>query len=326
MNKLTSPLTDSSVLVTGGTGFIGSHLVEKLVHLDARVTVVDNIATGRITNLNAVRDQSNLVVGDIGDLLRLKRVKLEEYNYVFHLAANPYIPTSVDHPALDYRLNIDNTFNLLEALRVTPNAPRLINISSAAVYGNPAQLPIRETDPTVPISPYGASKLAAERYTAVYSQIYGVRATSLRFFSIYGPRQRKQVVYDLLCKLYANPAQIEVLGDGSQARDFTYVQDVVAAVIVAATSAPGQGESYNVASGKTYSIAQLVETWCEVCNFSPKIVYTGKVRPGDAEKWEVDINNLTSLGYKAQTSLAEGLKSVWDWYRQEVMVDEHRTH
>ena len=304
----------SHVLVTGGAGFIGSYLVEHLVTVGACVTVIDNLSTGRLDNLQAVLPQIELIIGDLGDLLRLKRVSLADYEYVFHLAANPYIPPSVENPAFDFQANLYNTFMLLEALRHIPGVPRLINVSSAGVYGNPARLPIRETDPTVPISPYGVSKLAGERYVAVYSQIYGIRATSLRFFSVYGPRQRKQVVYDLLCKLRADPTRIEVLGDGSQARDFTYVLDVVQAMMLAATVAPGQGEVYNVASGTTHSIAELVAAWCDVCGLAPEVVYTGQVRPGDAEKWVVDITRLKQLGFEAHTSLETGLAAIRDWY------------
>jgi len=169
----------------------------------------------------------------------------------------------------------------------------------------------------VPISPYGVSKLAGERYVTVYSQIYGIPATSLRFFSIYGPRQRKQVVYDLLRKIRANPARLVALGDGSQARDFTYVLDVVQAMTLVAKAAPGQGEVYNVASGRTYSIADLVIAWCKVCRVAPEVVYTGQVRPGDAEKWVVDISRLRQLGFEAQTSLETGLAAIRDWYDSE---------
>ena len=302
------------VLVTGGAGFIGSHLVEHLVAVGACVTMIDNLSTGRLDNLQAVLPQIELIIGDLGDLLRLKRVSLADYEYVFHLAANPYIPPSVENPAFDFQANLYNTFMLLESLRHSPGGLRLVNVSSAAVYGNPTRLPIRESDPTVPISPYGVSKLAGERYVAVYSQIYGLRATSLRFFSVYGPRQCKQVVYDLLCKLRADPTRIEVLGDGSQARDFTYVLDVVQAMMLAATVAPGQGEVYNVASGTTHSIADLVTACCNMCGLSPEVVYTGQTRPGDAEKWAVDITRLKQLGFEPQTSLETGLAAIRDWY------------
>lgn len=305
---------ESHVLVTGGAGFIGSHLVEHLVTIDARVTVIDNLSTGRLDHLQAVSSQIELIVGDLGDLLRLKRINLNNHEYVFHLAANPYIPPSIENPAYDFQTNLYNTFMLLEDLRHIPAGPRLVNVSSAAVYGNPTHLPIRETELTVPISPYGVSKLAGERYVTVYSQIYGVRATSLRFFSVYGPRQRKQVVYDLLRKLRANPKRLEILGDGTQVRDFTYVLDVVQAMILAATVAPGQGEVYNVASGTTHSMAELAAAWGTVCNLHPEIVYTGQIRPGDAEKWVVDISQLKKLGFQPQTSLERGLLAVLDWY------------
>jgi len=273
----------------------------------AQVTVVDNLSTGRLEHLRTGSPNVKLVVGDLGDVLRLNRIKLADYAFVFHLAANSYIPPSVANPAFDFHANLQNTFALLEALRQTPNAPGLVNVSSAAVYGNPVRLPIRETDPTIPIAPYGVSKLAGERYVAVYSQLYGIRAVSVRLFSIYGPRQRKQVVYDLFCKLRDNPKRLEILGNGSQARDFTYVLDVVQALVLAATVAPNHGEVYNVASGRTHTIAELVEACCRVAGLRPEIVYTGQIRPGDAEKWVVDIDLLKQLGFDPRTDLEAAL-------------------
>lgn len=304
----------ASVLVTGGAGFIGSHLVEHLVERGSAVTVVDNLSTGRLEHLAAMPTKVELIVGDLGDLLRLKRISLDKYDSVFHLAANSYIPPSVANPAFDFHENLSNTFMLLEALRQTPRAPRLVNVSSAAVYGNPARLPIRELDPTVPISPYGVSKLASERYVAVYGQLYGIRAVSVRLFSVYGPRQRKQVVYDIFRKLRANPRRLEILGDGSQARDFTYVLDIVQALVLVATMAPNHGEVYNVASGSTHTIADLVKACCAASGLNPDIVYTGETRPGDAEKWEVDISRLKQLGFEPRADLATSLAAIRDWY------------
>lgn len=312
--SVNSALTGQPILVTGGAGFIGSHLTEALVRLGARVTVVDNLATGRLDNLQPSAPQVKLVVGDVGNLLKLKRLDVTDFAYVFHLAGNPYIPPSVENPAYDFNENLLNTFTLLEALRTVQNPPRLISASSAAVYGNPARLPIQEGDPTVPISPYGVSKLAGDRYLAVYSQLYGLPAVSMRFFSVYGPRQHKQVIFDLLRKLHDNPNALEVFGDGSQTRDFAYVEDVARALILAAERAPAQGEAYNVASGTMYTIAEVVAAICQVTGLSPQITYTGQVRPGDAEKWTVDLQRLHALGYEAQTSLLAGLTAVRDWF------------
>ena len=309
-------MTDDSrpVLVTGGAGFVGSHLVEQLVGAGSRVTVVDNLSTGQLAHIRAILPKIELVVGDLGDVLRLQRIRLDEYQCIFHLAANSYIPPSVANPGFDFHENLRNTFMLLEALRQTPSAPRLVNVSSAAVYGNPDRLPIRETDPTVPIAPYGVSKLAGERYVGVYGQLYGVRAASVRLFSVYGPRQRKQVVYDLFSKLRANPRRLELFGDGSQARDFVYVLDVVQALMLVADKAPKQGEVYNVASGTTHTIAELAEACSHVCGLSPQIVYTGQVRPGDAEKWEVDISRLKQLGFEPRADLRASLAAIRDWH------------
>ncbi len=302
------------VIVTGGAGFIGSHLVERLVERSAQVTVVDDFSTGRRENLAAVWDRIDLCTGDLGALLQAKAIHWEEYAVVYHLAANAYIPPSIERPAFDFQANLRNTFLLLEALRNTPSSPRLVNASSAAVYGDPVRLPIVETDVTVPISPYGVSKLAGERYAAVYSLVYGLKTTSLRFFSVYGPRQSKQVIYDLIGRLRADPTQLEVLGDGSQRRDFAFVGDVVEALLLASERAPAQGEVYNVASGSTQSISELVMALCQVCGVGPTIKYTGYTRPGDAEQWAVNIDKIKQLGFLPKTDLNAGLAAVRDWY------------
>ena len=303
-------------LVTGGAGFIGSHVVERLLGLGAQVTVVDNLSTGRMENLRAVASRIDFLDRPLGEVLDEPDF-IVGFDVIFHLAANPYIPPSVADPAYDYRLNLDTTFRLLEVLRQGPRRPRLVYTSSAAVYGNPQRLPIRESDPTVPISPYGVSKLAAERYVAVYSQLYALPASSVRLFSVYGPRQRKQVVYDLFDRLSREPGRLEVIGDGTQVRDFAYVEDVAAAMILVAERAPGGGEAFNVASGSTHSIAQLVSGICDSLDLRPEISYTGKVRPGDADRWSVDSTAIRALGFEACTSLTTGLQATRDWYRAE---------
>ena len=185
-------LQGAHVLVTGGAGFIGSHLVEQLVASGARVVVVDDLSSGSIENVYRVNGQVELRQLDIRRASWKRLFDERQYDVIFHLAANAYIPPSVRRPAWDSRLNLGGTLRLLEALRKMKWPGALIYASSAAVYGNPVHLPMHEDDPWIPISPYGAGKLAAERYIAVYSQLYNLRAGSLRFFSIYGPRQRNK--------------------------------------------------------------------------------------------------------------------------------------
>ncbi len=307
---------ETRALVTGGAGFIGSHVVEHLVADGARVTVVDDLSTGCLDNLGSVMARIDFDDRPLGALLAEPALVLD-YDVIFHLAANAYIPPSVEDPAFDFGLNLETTFRLLEVLRTAERRPRLVNTSSAAVYGDPQRLPIHESDPTVPISPYGVGKLSAERYVAVYSQLYGIAASSVRLFSVYGPRQRKQVVYDLIDRLARDPSRLEVIGDGTQERDFAYVEDVAAAMVLVSRQAPGTGEVFNVASGSTHSIAQLVVAICAAMELDPEIAYTGRVRPGDAERWSVDTSALAALGYEPGMSLIDGLRATWDWYRAE---------
>jgi UDP-glucose 4-epimerase len=305
---------DRNVLVTGGAGFIGSHVVERLLAEGARVAIVDDFSTGSEQNLAAVAGRVVIVRADLGEALRDGRVRVADYDAIVHLAANPYVPWSVENPGRDFQLNLRNTFELLEALRKSGRDTLLVNASSAAVYGDPVTTPIRETDPTVPISPYGASKLAAENYVSVYSRNYGLRAVSLRLFSVYGPRQRKQVVYDLFRKCRENPDAIEVFGDGSQERDFVYVTNVAEAVVTVMRAAPARGEMYNLASGVTHSLTALVDGVIAASGTRPRVHYTGQVRPGDAERWSADIGRLSALGFRAAVSLEQGLSAVCAWY------------
>lgn len=302
------------ILVTGGGGFIGSHLVTALARQNAHVMVVDNWKTGQPTNLAAVSGNVTIAPCALGEWLKGEELERREFDFVFHLAANAYVPPSVDNPRFDFEANVVNTFELLEALRILPHPPRLVNTSSAAVYGNPTQMPIREDSPLAPISPYGVSKLTGERYAAVYAPLYGMRISSVRLFSVYGPRQQKQVVFDFIRKLREDPKHILVHGDGSQARDFVFVTDVVNALLIVAEHAPGHGEALNVASGVVHTIADLVAECSRALGVTPEIEYTGKVRPGDAERWQVDIKALKALGFAPQIDLRQGIEIIRDWY------------
>lgn len=306
-------MKNKNILVTGGAGFIGSALVKRLVGKGANVSVVDNLSTGYLSNLEEVINDITIIQDSLCESLEKGKVKVENYDIIFHLAANPYIPPSVENPTYDYNQNLVSTFYLLETLRKSKNPPYLIYASSAAVYGSPEKLPINEKDPTLPVSPYGVSKLAGERYVAVFSSLYGIKATSLRFFSVYGPRQHKQVIYDLIEKLRSNSEELEVFGDGKQARDFIYVEDLVTAIILVTEKSKGIGEVYNLASGNSYSIKDTVQKICKICKVDPKILYSGNNRPGDAEKWTVDIKKLKKLGFKNTYSFDSGIKKVKQW-------------
>ncbi len=300
------------VLVTGGAGFIGSHLVERCLQKGYQTTVVDNLMTGSLSNLKDCLAHIELLEGSVEEISTLP-IDLNEYDIIFHLAASAYVPPSVENPLYDYRSNLWSTFVLLEELRKLSKIPALIYASSAAVYGDPLKIPITEKELTVPVSPYGVSKLAAERYINVYARLYGIRATSLRLFSVYGPRQRKQVIYDLMKKLINDPSHLSVIGDGSQQRDFVFVEDVVNAFFAAWDNSSLHGDVYNVASGHHVSIEQLVQILCQVSNLNPKIEFSGSTRLGDAERWIVDITKLKTLGCVPSVTLNIGLERTYQW-------------
>lgn len=311
-----------SILVTGGAGFIGSHLVEELVRRQAHVTVMDNLSSGRLENLSAVIDcvdmqQLDLFRDDLYPLLTG-----QNFDTIFHLAGHANIPESVQDPRQDLEKNLLAAFNLLEAVRHLAPRARVIFTSSAAVYGEGSCNPYRECDLTLPVAPYGVSKLAAERYMEVYARLYGLRTASLRLFPVYGPRLRSHVIYDLMRKVDKSPQELFIYGDGTQVRDFTYVTNAVEALLVVADRAPLQGETYNVGSEESVSIQDLARMICEIMGVAPLFTYSGNVSPGVSQRWSADISRLKSLGYQPRLGLTAGLTDTVAWFLKEIAMVE----
>ncbi len=291
------------ILVTGGAGFIGSHVVSALRAQGRPVHIVDLQAP----------EPFDLRTGDLHALLRHLTPSA-----IIHLAGHAIVGDSITDPRRDLETNLLPTFSLLEAVRaVCPQTP-LLFASTGAVYGSHASRPFTEQDPVFPVPPYAVSKLASERYCASYAAVYGLRTASLRLFSVFGPGQRKQVVYDLIRKLLADPTRLEMFGDGSQVRDFNPVGNIAAAFLVALDRAAFTGEVYNVGGPEALSIRTLAERLCELLDVNPVFSFTGANRTGDAECWLADSSKLLSLGYQPGISLRQGLLETIDWVRDDL--------
>lgn len=311
-------MTDSgAMVVTGGAGFIGSHLVEELVGRGQRVIVVDDLSTGVPTNLDAVAGSVDILSLDLrrGDLAQL--FSDTPVHTIFHLAGQAGIELSLASPSSDMESNVGATLTLLEAVRSAAPESRLVHVSSAIVYGDARARSFREDDPTAPSSPYAVSKLAAEHYVSVFARLYGLRAAVLRPFTAYGPRQRKQVVYDLIRRIDDDPSELHVRGDGTEERSFTFVSSIVDALVSVADRGALVGEAYNVVDDNAASIAELVGMLCELMDVTPRVVYDGTPRPGDVLRLSGDTTRLRSLGWQPSVDLRDGLDQTVAWFRQE---------
>ncbi|MCX6031996.1 MAG: SDR family NAD(P)-dependent oxidoreductase [Chloroflexi bacterium] len=312
-----SALKGARVLVTGGCGFIGSHLVEALVAQDAVVWVVDNLQAGTQDNLKSVADRVSVLIGDVRDSAFVNEaVARSAPQYVFHLAANASVPGSVKDPAYDFETNSGGAFVLLNALRTIEGCEKVILASSGAVYGEPQAFPITEETPVRPISPYGASKAGAEISARMFHDVYGLPVVIARIFNTYGPRMARFVILDFLRKLQRDPNVLEVLGTGQQKRDFNYITDAVEGLLILA----GGGKvpnAYNLSSGQSISVAEMallvISALC--LSTQTRIVYTGSSWIGDAQRWEVSIAKLCDLGYAPRVTLDDGLRRTIDWFR-----------
>jgi UDP-glucose 4-epimerase len=297
--------TDSSILVTGGAGFIGSHLAEALID-DNDVTVLDDCSRG---SRSAISDAVEFVDGDVRDAATVEDA-CTDVDIVFHQAANISVDRSIEDPVGSHRVNVDGTLNVLEASRDAD--ARVVFASSAAVYGEPSAIPVAEGQPKSPSSPYGAEKLSADRYVRLYADLYDLEAVALRYFNVYGPGgigTDYSGVIDAFLARAQRGEELPIHGDGTQTRDFVHVSDVVRANLLAAET-EHVGAAYNVGTGQSVTINRLAELIVDVTDSTSDIVHTSP-RAGDIGESEADIERArTRLGYRPRTTLREGLESL----------------
>jgi len=312
------------VLVTGGAGFIGSHLVDRLLVRGHEVTVFDDLSSGSKENLDASAERMRFVKGNIRNLALVKKL-VKDSDLVFHLAE--FIPNtdqfgpghvikfSMKRPLLDLDICVRGTLNLLEAAKETET--EVVFASTAAVYGNALKNPIREDAPIMPISPYGVSKAAAEMYCDLYHRIHELPVVIVRFFNVYGPRQRKYLMYDTLRKLSQNSKELTILGSGKQQRDFIYVDDVVDGLMLLSNSNKAIGEFFNVGTGTPTSVKDVVACMTETLGLTPTINYSGSSWKGDIDILVADISKIEGFGFSPKHSLKQGIKKLVESYQDD---------
>ncbi len=303
-------------LVTGGAGFIGSNTVDELVRRGHSVTVLDDLSTGSESNLAAVRDKIELIVGTITDRPTVDRA-CRGADYVLHLAARTSVPRSVQDPAETNRVNVDGTLTVFLAAR-DAGVRRIVFASSSSVYGETPTLPKREDMPPAPISPYGVSKLVGELYGQVFHRIYGIEFVALRYFNVFGPRQNPGSPYSGVLSLFAaalrDGAAPTVYGDGEQSRDFTFVQNVVELNIQACETPGVSGMVFNGGMGGRYTLNYTLKLFEKFAGRPSNAKYV-EPRKGDIRDSQADVSLARQkLGYDPRVGFEEGLRRTWDWY------------
>ncbi|MGE3804851.1 MAG: NAD-dependent epimerase/dehydratase family protein [Gemmataceae bacterium] len=301
-------------LVTGGAGFIGSHLVEGLLASGRRVRVLDDFSTGQQANL--ATHQVETAQGDVGSPADVQRA-MADVQMVFHLAALASVPLSLDKPAASHHVNLTGTVHVLDAAR-RAGATRVVIASSSAVYGNSAGDLQRESDVPETLSPYAASKLAGEYYAQAFTRSFGLQTACVRFFNIFGPRQRDDSPYSGVIALFAAALAAgrtpTIFGDGLQSRDFTFVTDAVQGLIKASEAAGAAG-AYNIGTGQRTTILDLFTTMKRLLGSTIEVQH-GPPRAGEVKHSCADISRARrELGFQPAVSFEEGLRRTLDWYR-----------
>lgn len=311
--------TYRKAIVTGGAGFIGSHIVEELLKMGIDVTSIDNYIGGKHENLANLPNQHLLheVDCDVTDYNHLKQ-HFQGVDIVFHEAASKKTICLRD-PRMDLRINAEGTFNILELARDF-RVRKVVHASTGSVYGEARFLPQNEDHPLVPTSYYGVSKLAGEKYVKAFNHLYGLNTTILRYFHVYGPRQesaddRGGVVAIFLRRALANK-HLTINGDGTQQRSFTYVKDVVRANILAAMAPHSIGEVYNCASGLKVTIQQLANQVRSICGQPDLSIEYADWTPGDIKVFDIDHSKIAQLGVDHWANLDVGLTETYNWYKQ----------
>ncbi|MGB8166696.1 MAG: NAD-dependent epimerase/dehydratase family protein [Chthoniobacteraceae bacterium] len=302
-----------TALVTGAAGFLGQHVVGKFAREGWKVVAIDHIPPV----------SAKFAPGIIYHRLRMPNSLLtpllaaEAPTVCIHCAGSASVGLSLENPAADFHGNTVLTFELLEALRRNAPKCRFVFLSSAAVYGNPATLPVRETDPPAPLSPYGFHKLQCEMLCAEFTRFFGVPTAVARIFSAYGPGLRKQVVWDICQRVLTN-GSLPMHGTGRESRDFIHASDIACGLFALAESAPAQGEIYNLASGREVSIGELACLLLAELAPNLEATFDGRATPGDPLNWCADLSKIRALGFAPKIVFEDGLREVAQWSRAEL--------
>ena len=317
----------ANCLVTGGAGFIGSHIVERLVSLGHKVRVLDNLATGNLQNLQAFRDKIEFLQADVADP-DVCRQSVKDMEWVFHEAAAVSVPFSVEHPDQAHRVNVDGMFYLLDAARHA-KVQRFVFAASSSAYGDdPDSAAKREGNLPRPLSPYAVSKLLGENYCRVFALCYGMNTVALRYFNVFGPRQNPKSQYAAAIPAFAtmilNDQPPTIYGDGEQTRDFTFIENVVDANLLAAQSQGLGGQVFNVATGNSYSVNFVIAQLNRILGKNVQPKYAPQ-RAGDVKHSLADISLATRLlKFKPRVSFEEGLARTIEWYKSQAAAGAQR--
>lgn len=304
-------------LVTGGAGFIGSHLTHALVKKDFKVTVVDNLSMGKLSNLKDIMSKIHFYHKNVCDYkFMYKLLKKNKFDYIYYLAAVASVADSIKNPWYTHMVNQESVINTLECIR-NNHLPikRFLFTSSAAVYGNTSELPKHENSNIDPLSPYAIDKFSAERYVLSYHNLYGMPTVCTRFFNVYGPNQNPKSPYSgvlsILTDCLKNHKLFHLYGNGNQTRDFVYINDVIQAILLVSIES-NDSTVYNVATGHEISLMRIMKIYQEIAN--TKLNYEkGKPRKGDIERSVADISRISKLGYRSNWSIKKGLSSYWKY-------------
>ena len=302
------------ILVTGGAGFIGSHLVDRLIKEGYNVRVIDNLSSGDLSYISHHLGKPNFefISGDLKSSKDVSRA-IKDIDTVFHFAANPEVRLSVTEPEIHFRENIYATFNLLEAIRREGDVKLFVFASSSTVYGDAKTIPTPETHEIKPISVYGASKAGCEALICSYAYLYGFKAVSLRYANIVGPRLRHGVIYDFIMKLRKNSKKLEILGDGTQRKSYLYITDTLDATLFAAQHIEGCYDVYNIGNDDWITVREIADIVTQVMGVRPEYVFTGGTKdgrgwPGDVKFMRLSIDKIKKKGWRPKYSSREAVR------------------
>jgi len=313
-------MSEKRILVTGGAGFIGGHICERLLAEGHEVTILDNLdpyydPALKKRNLGILFEGGNapeFVQGDVCDLGLVNKL-CEGKDIIFHEAAQAGVRISVDDPFKAYHVNTEGTLNILKAA-VDKGVEKVINASSSSVYGKVEYLPFDEEHPKSPISPYGVSKLAAEHYTKVFADLYGIKTANLRYFTVYGPRMRPDLAISIFTRNALVGEPIDIYGSGEKTRDFTYIDDIVAANMLLMEKGSGD---YNIGYGQRISVNELAKTILELTGSSSEVIHSGD-KKGDVEHTGAKVDKAKKeLGWEPKVDLREGLRRFVEYVKDE---------